>query len=116
MSAISTTTPVEALRPHLAGPLAAAASLVATAALVAAADAGHVSVTVAGSEINVQVPGYAGDEATRAATVGAYAHVLGTSMARRRGSPHTWIETRGAIAGHPVHVWTIADPANGQER
>jgi glycerophosphoryl diester phosphodiesterase len=108
-----------ATSPDLAGPLASAASLVATAALVGAAGAGtHVSVTVAGADIDVQIPAYAGDEPTRAAAVGAYAHTLGTGVHRRVGehSPHTWIETRGKIAGHPVHVWTVADPADQQER
>lgn len=111
------TPPVEPVCPDLAGPLAAAASLVATAALVAAAGAAHISVTVAGAAINVQVPTYAGDEPTRAAAVGAYAHALGSPVQRRVGetSPHTWIEARGTIAGHPVHVWTIADP-DQQER
>jgi hypothetical protein len=44
--------------------------------------------------------------------VAGYARVLGASVQRSRDehSPHTWIEARGAIAGHSVHVWTIADP------
>jgi hypothetical protein len=41
----------------------------------------------------------------------AYANALHAPVHRRDGGPHTWIETRGAIAGHPVHAWTIADPA-----
>jgi hypothetical protein len=97
----------------LTGALSTAASLIATAALVSAAGAASVSVTVSGTDINVQVPTHAGAEADRAASVAAYAHALRAPVHRRNGpySPHTWIETRGAIAGHPVHVWTIADPA-----
>src|SRR3954454_2952247 len=99
---ITTVTP-----PDLAGPLAAAASLIATAALVDAAGAAHVAVSVSGAEISVQVPQQAGDEAARAAAVAAYARALPPPVHRRAGtaSPHTRIETRGAIAGHPVHVW-----------
>ena len=95
--------------PDLAGPLATAASLIATAALVDAAGTAHVSVTVSGAEISVQVPTHAGDEPARAAAVAAYAHALTAPVHRRAGGSHTWIETRGAIAGHPVHVWTTAD-------
>jgi hypothetical protein len=96
--------------PDLAGPLTTAASLIATAALVDAAGAAHVSVTVSGAEISVQVSQHAGDEPARAAAVAAYAQALTAPVRRRVGGSHTWIETRGAIAGHRVHVWTIADP------
>lgn len=104
-------TTATAMAPDLAGPLASAASLVATAALVGAAGAAHVSVTVTGTQISIQVPQHAGDEAARTAAVARYAHALSAPVHRRSGhhSPHTWIEAHGAIAGHPVHVWTIAD-------
>jgi hypothetical protein len=106
-SAAATTGTVDA---ELTGALATAASLIATAALVGAAGAGEVSVTVSGTDISVQVPTYAGDEPARAAVVACYAYALSAPMRRHLGGSHTWIETRGAIAGHPVHVWTIADP------
>ncbi|MFV2128382.1 hypothetical protein ACFHWS_28300 [Micromonospora sp. LOL_013] len=92
------------------GALAAAASLLATtAALTRAAAATRVSVTVADVNIDIQVPDRTGGEADRVAVVAAYAHALSTSVRRRTGGAHTWIEARGTIAGHPVHVWTVAD-------
>lgn len=103
--------------PRLAGPLASAASLLAAAALTDAAGAAHVSVTVTGAEISVQVCQHTGDEQARTAAVAAYAQALGTVMERRTapGSPHTWIEARGAVADHPVHVWTTATPTDAQK-
>jgi hypothetical protein len=99
------------MRPDLGNALITAASLIARAALVSAAGATAVSVTVSGTDISVQVPPHAGNEPTRAATVAAYAHALTAPVHRHRDrhSVHTWIETRGAIAGHLVHVWTVAD-------
>lgn len=94
--------------PDLAAPLVAAASLIA-AALVGHAGVGSVSVTVSADEISVQVPLYIGDEPTRALLIAAYAHALGVPVQRRTTRQHTWIEARGAIAAHQVHVWTIAD-------
>jgi hypothetical protein len=41
--------------------------------------------------------------------VAAYAHALGVPVQRRTTRQHIWIEARGAIAAHRVHVWTIAD-------
>jgi hypothetical protein len=93
------------------GPLVTAASLIAAAALADAAGAAIVSVTVSGAEISVQVPPHAGDEPARAAAVAAYANALSTPVHRRAGGSYHWIETRGVIAGHPVHVWTTTDPA-----
>jgi hypothetical protein len=91
--------------------LLTAAALIATAALVAAS-AADVSVTVDAATISVQVSQFAGDEPARAATVAVYAHVLRAAVTRRTSRDHTdaWVETRGSAAGHPVHVWTIADP------
>jgi hypothetical protein len=89
--------------------LLTAAALIATAAL-AADSAADVSVTVDAATISVQVSQFAGDEPARAATVAAYAHVLRAAVTRRTSRNHTWVETRGSAAGHPVHVWTIADP------
>lgn len=97
----------------LASALTTAASLIAVAALVNTAGAAAVSVAVTGTDINMQVPQHAGNEATRAAVVACYARALDAPVRRHHDqySAHTWIEARGAIAGHPVHVWTIADPA-----
>jgi hypothetical protein len=95
----------------LAGPLTTAASLIAIAALTKATGTVPVSVTVSGTDISVQVCRHAGDEPARAEAVAAYAHALAAPVRRRHGSRDTWIETRGAIAGHPVHVWTITDPS-----
>jgi glycerophosphoryl diester phosphodiesterase len=78
--------------------------------MVADSAAADVSVTVDAETISMQVCQYAGDEATRAATVAVYAHVLHTKVTRRTSREHTWIEARGTAAGHPVHVWTVADP------
>jgi hypothetical protein len=91
--------------------LLTAATLIATAALVAAT-AADVSVTVDAATISVQVSQFAGDEPARAAIVAVYAHVLRAAVTRRTSRNHTdaWVETRGSAAGHPVHVWTIADP------
>jgi hypothetical protein len=113
-----TTTPIEPACPDLAGPLATAASLVTTAALVNNASVAPIAVTVAGAAIDVQVPTYAGDEPTRAAAVAAYAAVLGSQVHHRSGEHHTraLIETRGVIAGHPVHVYTLAEAADEQEQ
>ncbi|GAA2708953.1 hypothetical protein ACFY2R_17985 [Micromonospora olivasterospora] len=99
-----------------ASALTAAASLLATAALMDAVGTQRVSVTVADVDIDIQVPARTGTEAARAAVVAAYAHALSTPVHRRAGGPHTWIEAHGTIAGHPVHVWTIADcePATRQ--
>lgn len=110
------TTTVTMAEPELPHALATAASLIATAALVGATGAAAVSVTVSGIDISVQVPTHAGDEPHRAAVVACYAHALSAPVHRHTSthSPHTWIETRGAIAGHPVHVWTVADPTGGQ--
>jgi hypothetical protein len=94
----------------LADPLTTAASLLAAAALAQTAAAAPVAVTVSGGEISVQIPAHAGDQRCRAAAVAAYAHALHTPVHHRRGGRHGWIEAHSAIAGHPVHVWTIADP------
>jgi hypothetical protein len=113
----SDTGPVSARQtgmPDTVAALAAAASLLScAAALGAAVDTGHVSVTVGPTGISVQVNQHSADEATRTAIVAAHAGVLAAAVTRgRRHSPHTWIETRGVLAGHPVHVWTIADDAD----
>lgn len=109
MTAFTTTSNGAALGPDLGAPLIAAASLIAAAALVGHAGMGNVSVTVSGGDISVQVPVYLGDEPTRAGLVAAYAHALAVSVHRRTTRQHTWIEARGNIAAHRVHVWTIAD-------
>jgi hypothetical protein len=99
--------------PDTIAALAAAASLLSTAAVCGAAvDTEHVSVTICLTGISVQIGQHVADETARTAIVAAHARVLATTVARRRTphSPHTWIETRGVLAGHPVHVWTIADP------
>jgi hypothetical protein len=102
-------------QPDACSALSAAASLLAAAALLAAAgDARHVSVTVDDTDISVQVSQHAGDPTARAAAVAAYAQVLHTTVAVRPSptSPDCWVETRGDIGGHPVHVWTLI---RGQE-
>lgn len=115
---MTTTTHVEPACPDPAGPLATAASLVATAALVNNASTAPIAVSVAGAVIDVQVPTYAGDEPTRVAVVAAYAAVLGSQIQHRgaRGGAQALIETRGVIAGHPVHVYTLATAADEQEQ
>lgn len=99
-----------ATQPGVCGALTAAASLLAAAALLAAAgDTGHLSVTVNDTDINVQVSRHAGDPATRAAAVAAYADLLHTGLTHRPndGGAGCWVETTGRIGGHPVHVWTL---------
>jgi hypothetical protein len=105
--------PTTSRAPDLPGTLAAAASLLATAALVRAAGAAAVRVVVSGTDITVQVPPRGGDQAARDAAVAAYAQVLGTQVTRQhsRAGTEAWTETRGDIDGHDVHVWTIADPS-----
>lgn len=102
---------------ELSAALSAAACLIATAALVRAADAAGVAdvrVVVAEGQISLQVPLGAGDQPTRIEAVASYARVLGSRVADRdtrigaRGQ--TWVETSGQIHAHHVHVWTITDP------
>jgi hypothetical protein len=99
-----------AQQPDLSATLIAAASLIAAAALVDRTGVTGVSVTVCGSDINVQVPTYIGDEPTRAAAVAAYARALSAPV-QRVTDRHTWIRTDGVIATHPVRVYTLAEPA-----
>jgi hypothetical protein len=109
-----TTIPTPALQ--LGSALAGAASLLAAAALVGAVDEdAAVSVTVSAGEISVQVSQHAGPAKRRTAAVAAYARMLHTEVVHRgrHGSPDTWVETRGRIGAHPVHVWTLA---HGRER
>jgi hypothetical protein len=102
--------PLWSTQPDTCSALRAAASLLAAAALLAAAgDARHVSVIVDDTDISVQVSQHAGDPTARAAAVAAYAELLHTTITRRPDptGPDCWVETRGDIAGHPVHVWTL---------
>lgn len=111
---------------RLSGALSAVACLVATAALVHAADApgvADVRVVVDRGRISLLVPLHAGDQTARVAAVAAYAGVLGGQVTDRdtrigvRGE--TWVETWGHIDGHEVHVWTITNPGTtgaGKER
>ncbi len=101
--------------PSQNSPLVTAASLLATAALVTAAADTHVSVTVSGERISIQIPTWGYDEPTRAATVAAYAHTLGTPVSYRPGSRDSWIETHGVISGHSVHVWTAIESIDRKE-
>ena len=95
--------------PGLNHTLITAASLMAAAALVDRAGTADVSITVHGTDINVQVPEYNGDEPARADTVAAYALVLDVPVLHKPGtSGHSWIEARGAIGAHQVKVWTVA--------
>jgi hypothetical protein len=99
-------------RPGVGTGLGAAASLLAAAALLAAAgDARHVSVTVNDTDISMQISRHAGDPATRAAAVAAYAEVLHSGVQHRPspspGTADCWVETRGQVGGHQVHVWTL---------
>jgi hypothetical protein len=96
---------------ELSHTLITAASLMAAAALVDRAGTADVSITVHGTDINVQVPTHNGDEPSRSDTVAAYALVLDVPVLRKPGTQHTWIEAYGIIGAHRVHVWTIADPA-----
>jgi hypothetical protein len=93
--------------------LITAASLMAAAALVDRAGAADVSITVHGTDINVQVPTHNGDEPTRSDTVAAYALALDVPVLRKPGTQGTWIEAYGVIGAHRVHVWTIAEAATG---
>jgi hypothetical protein len=106
-------TTTTAMPPQGAGSLATAASLIATAALVDAAGTTDVRVVVCGTNIGIQVPPGAGDQALREATVAAYARVLGAQVTREhhRNRIEAWTETRGVIGGLDVHVWTITDPS-----
>jgi hypothetical protein len=90
--------------------LITAASLMAAAALVDRAGTADVSITVHGTDINVQVPEYNGDEPDRADTVAAYALVLDVPVLRKPAGGRVWIEARGVIGAHQVKVWTIAGP------
>jgi hypothetical protein len=94
----------------LGATLIAAASLMAAAALVGSAGVGDVSLTVHDTEISLQVPTHVGDEPTRADVVTAYARVLSVPVRRNVTTAHTWIEARGVIGAHQVHMWTIANP------
>jgi hypothetical protein len=104
---------VAATRPDLATALATAASLIATAALVRAAGAAAVRVVIADTDIDVQVPPRAGDQAAREQAVAVYAEILGVAVTRRhsRLGSEAWIEAHGGIGGHDVHVWTVTDPS-----
>jgi hypothetical protein len=75
-----TTTPAPS---DLSTALAAAASLIATAALVRAAGAAGVRVLVSGTDISIQVPPRGGDQSAREAAVAAYAQVLGAQVTRQ---------------------------------
>jgi hypothetical protein len=91
-------------RLHTATALTAAAALVTDAAEL------DVSVTVDGDRISIQIPVHAGGEQHRTAVVARYATVLATPLLRSTPSRgHVWIETRGTVHGHLVHVWTVAD-------
>jgi hypothetical protein len=103
-----------AQHPPISGTLITAASLMAAAALVGCAGVAEVSLTVHGGDINVQVPTHTGDQATRTDVVAAYARVLRVPVQRNITSAHTWIEARGVIGAHQVHVWTIAEATTGQ--
>jgi NAD/NADP transhydrogenase alpha subunit len=106
--------------------LSTVACLVATAALVRAADAvgiAEVRVVVADGQVSLQVPLRAGDQAGRIQAVAVYAHVLGSQVTDRDSRTGTcgeiWVETTGRIDGIEVHVWTITDPDTtgaGKER
>jgi hypothetical protein len=106
--------------------LSTVACLVATAALVRAADAAgivDVRVVVADGRVSLQVPLSAGEQAARMQAVAAYAQVLGSQVtdrdARLGARGETWAETVGHIDGIEVHVWTITDPeasSAGKER
>jgi hypothetical protein len=85
----------------------------AAAALVDRAGTADVSITVHGTDINVQVPEYNGDEPARADTVAAYALVLDVPVLRKPSSRgHAWIEAHGVIGAHQIKVWTVASPDN----
>jgi hypothetical protein len=101
--------------PSQNNPLVTAASLLATAALIEAAADADVSVTVSGERISIQIPTWGDDEPTRAATVAAYAHTLGTPVSYRPGSRDSWVETDGVIGGRPVHVWTAIESIDRKE-
>jgi len=92
--------------------LITAASLMAAAALVDRAGTAEVSITVRGTDINIQVQFYAGDDCDRADTVAAYALVLDVPVRRNPGKEHGWIEAHGAIGAHHVKVWTTVEPDN----
>ena len=98
--------------PDRVAALNTAAALLASAALLnATGDAEHVSVTVGPTGISIQIPATGSlDEATRTAIVAAHAGILATTITRRTTGTTCWIETRATVAGHPVHVWTTADP------
>jgi hypothetical protein len=98
--------------PDRVAALNTAAGLLASAALLnAAGDAEHVSVTVALTGISIQISNTGAlDEAARTAIVAAHAGVLATTVTRRTTGGLCWIETRGTVGGHSVHVWTTADP------
>jgi hypothetical protein len=65
-----------------------------------------------------RIASLAGDESSRAAAVAAYAAALGSRVPHRSGEHLTraLIETRGVIAGYPVHVYTLAEAADEQEQ
>lgn len=100
-------------RPDLPGALATAARLLATAALVHVAGTAAVRVVVHGADIDIQVPPGSGAQSARDAAVAAYAQALGTEVTHQhdRACLQAWVETRGRIGGHDVHVWTITDPS-----
>jgi len=63
-------------------------------------------------EIVIQVPGYCGTPAERAARVTALAALAGCEAApdTRHGATRGWVTARGLFAGHPVRIYT---PAGG---
>ena len=103
---------VTSMPPDLSSALATAASLVTTAALVHAVGVLDVRVVVSGTDIDIQVPPPGGGQAARETAVAAYARILGASVTRQHSRVRTeaWVQTRGALAGHNVHVWTVTDP------
>jgi hypothetical protein len=85
----------------------------AAAAPVDRAGTAEVSITVRGTDINIQVPFYVGDDHARADTVAAYALVLDAPVLRNTSrNDHAWIEAHGVIGAHQVKIWTIAEPDN----
>ncbi|NLU78897.1 hypothetical protein HCA58_11010 [Micromonospora sp. HNM0581] len=105
---MNTTTTTSTTR-ALTGALTSAASLLAAAALVEATATAGVLVTVSGTDIDIQVPAHTGGQPARTQVVAAYARAVSAPVRRRRGGANTWIEAHGTIAGHPVHIWTVAD-------
>jgi hypothetical protein len=86
----------------------------AAAALVEQSGIEDLAVCPGPDEIVIQVPGYSGSPAERAARVAALAALAGCEPApdRRPGATRGWLTARGLFAGLPVRIYTRTEDAS----